>query len=133
MAFSKHSDKDSDGIDNDKDNDTADITRSLSEETEKISGAHRLRWQGKSNKEKWPLQNMVIKIMKKIMTVFIMIKMMTPDITQKLCQIYPNIQTIPPIKSLVVSILSKFYANLMSILLYTRIECVLRFLLRFLI
>ena len=84
MAFSKHSDKDSDGIDNDKDNDTADITRSLSEETEKISGAHRLRWQEKSNKEKWPIQDMMIKKMEKIMIVFIMIKIMTPDINRSL-------------------------------------------------
>ena len=74
VAFSKHRDKDNDGIDNDKDNETADImvkeimkkimivsmmisnntadiTRSLSEKTGKISSAPRARRQKKSNKE----------------------------------------------------------------------------------
>ena len=35
---------------------------------------------------------------------------------RKLCQIYPKINTILPFKSLFVSILSKFFVNLMSIL-----------------
>ena len=35
---------------------------------------------------------------------------------KKLCQIYPKIKTILPLKSLFVSILSKFDANLRSIL-----------------
>ena len=107
VAFSKHRDKDNDGIDNDKDNETADIMvkeimkkimtvsimiinntadimRSLSEETGKISGAPRARRQKKSNREIWPFQNMMIKIMKRTMIVFLMIKIMTPNITRSL-------------------------------------------------
>ena len=47
---------------------TPDITRSLSEKAEK-------------QQIKWPFQNMVIKIMIKIMMVLTMIKIMTPYIT----------------------------------------------------
>ena len=35
---------------------------------------------------------------------------------RKICQIYPEIQIILPLKTLFVSVLSQFYANLVSIL-----------------